>query len=360
MDVARAASVSRQTVSNAVNSPHKVAPETLDRVLSEIHRLGFRPSRAARTLKQQRAGAWGLELNVGDRGRLGSVLDAFLVELTAISAAHDTFILPFTAVDPLAPIKAYEEALASRLADGFVLTDTRHDDPRPGWLTSQGIPFATFGRVWDDSTRTNWVDVDGGAGVAAAVHHLASQGYERIGFLGWPPGSPVGDDRRQGWARATAELGLADETRQAVSLQGHEAAAEAAGPLLEALGVGGAIVCASDVLAVGVWRRLVEAGLQLGRDVGLVGFDDTESAAALGLTTVRQPLAQVAGHVLAMLERDTPPLEGVVLSPELVLRGSSSRSGRAPVTAPRSSIPATSAAGGASRGRPHHYRGEKV
>ena len=139
LDVARAAEVSRQTVSNVVNSPHKVAPDTLVRVQAEIDRLGFRPSRAARTLKQERAGAWGLEIDARGAGRLGSVLDAFLVELTLTSSRNDTHILPFAAPDYREPIAAYEEVLASRLADGFILTDTRHDDPRPQWLRDRGI-----------------------------------------------------------------------------------------------------------------------------------------------------------------------------------------------------------------------------
>ena len=72
MDVARAADVSRQTVSNVVNQPGRVAPNTLERVNREIARLGFRPSRAARNLKQERAGAWGLELNSRGVGQLAA------------------------------------------------------------------------------------------------------------------------------------------------------------------------------------------------------------------------------------------------------------------------------------------------
>jgi DNA-binding LacI/PurR family transcriptional regulator len=344
VDVARAARVSRQTVSNVVNAPERVAPETLARVTREIHRLGFRPSRAARTLALQRAGAWGLELNVRGVGRLGSVLDAFLVELTASSVDHDAHILPFAARDPGAPIPAYEEVLASGLADGFILTDTRRDDPRPDWLATNRIPYAAFGRIWDDPTVGGWVDVDGAAGVATAVHHLAEQGFERIGFLGWPEGSPVGDDRRSGWRTATAELGIAQESRQAISLQSHRAAAEAAGPLIDDVGPGGAIVCASDLLAVGVWRRAIELGLRPGVDLGLVGFDDTESADALGLSAMRQPLAEVASQVLAILGREPgAPNDGILLAPELVVRASSCRAGAAPEHLPHSSTPGTPA-----------------
>jgi DNA-binding LacI/PurR family transcriptional regulator len=326
-DVARAAHVSRQTVSNAVNAPEKVAPSTLDRVRREIDRLGFRPSRAAKTLKQERAGAWCIELNSRGFGRLGAVLDMFLVELTTHARRHDSHVVPFTASDGNAPIPAYEDLVASRIADGFVLTDTRRGDPRPQWLREHAVPYAAFGRIWDDPTVTTWVDVDGAAGVAAAVHHLAEQGYERIGWLGWPQGSPVGDDRRGGWSRATEELGLARPGWVGHAEQRFEAAASTAATLIDEIGRGGAIVCASDALALGVWQVLVERGFTLGHDFGLVGFDDTDISSAIGLTTLRQPLKDVAEHVLRMLgtgsatEAASPA--GILLPPELVVRASS-------------------------------------
>lgn len=328
LDVARAAEVSRQTVSNVVNNPGKVAPATLARVAHEIERLGFRPSRAARTLKQERAGAWGIELNSRGAGRLGSVLDAFLVELTVLSRSHDAHIVPFAAHDHLAPVPAYEDVVASRIADGFILTDTRHDDPRPAWLLEHGIPFASFGRIWDDPTITSWADVDGAAGLTDAVHHVAEAGYERVGYLGWPTGSPVGDDRRSGWLRTGTALGVTDESWQARSPQDLKSAAAAAAPLVSMLGRGGALVCASDVLAAGAWRAIVDLGLRPGTDFGLVGFDDTDLARTLELSTIRQPLTEVAERVLAILGDDdatSGPRTGTILTPHLVVRTSSTR-----------------------------------
>lgn len=331
-DVARAASVSRQTVSNVVNAPERVAPETLERVRREIARLGFRPSRAAQQLKKERAGAWALEIDSRGFGRLGAVLDSFLVSLTTGSRRHGSHIVPFTAPDPADPIPSYEDLVASRIADGFVLTDTRHGDPRPAWLEANQVPYAAFGRVWDDPTVTSWVDVDGASGVDAAVRHLAHQGYNRIGFLGWPEGSPVGDDRRAGWAGATAELGLAHPEWNATAHQVLESASAAAGPLIDVLGRGGALVCASDALALGAWRVLIERGMRPGPDFGLVGFDDTDIADALDLTSLRQPLDEVADHVLHMLGIGAAPhaaaTPGLLLIPELVVRSSSNPRGR--------------------------------
>lgn len=322
--------MSRQTVSNVVNAPERVAPETLARVQAEIDRLGFRPSRAAQSLKQERAGAWGLELNSAGFGRLGAILDIFLIELTAGAAERGSHVVPFTASDSSAPLPAYERLVASRVADGFVLTDTRRDDPRPAWLEAHHVPYAAFGRVWDDPGITAWVDVDGASGVEAAVHHLAAQGYERIGYLGWPQGSPVGDDRRSGWVRATTDLGLAHPEWQATSTQSLPSACRAAAGLLDLLGRGAAIVCASDALALGAWRVLAERGLEPGLDVGLVCFDDTDIAEALDLSSLHQPLDRVADSVLHLLATGSDsrdPAGGLLLPPELVVRSSSKPAG---------------------------------
>src|SRR5262249_32321562 len=110
-----------------------------------------------------------------------------------------------------------------------------------------------------------------------------------------------------------------------------DAAAAAAAPLIDRLGRGGAVVCASDALAVGAWKALLERGMAPGIDFGLVGFDDTDLAPALGLTTLRQPLADVADTVLQMLGSGPPPppaaAHGVLLPPQLAVRASSTPAG---------------------------------
>lgn len=329
IDVAAAAGVSRQTVSNAVNSPHRVAPDTLNRVNREIERLQFRPSQAARSLRRRRAHALGIQLNAGEDRTLGNVLDPFLVEVAIAARRHDTHLITF-AVDHKADLIAeYEHLIAAHMVDGFLLTNTGHDDPRPEWLRRQGVPFASFGRIWDDPSHTAWADVDGAAGTSSAVRHLVSQGYQRIGFLGWPEGSPVGDERRAGWLAASAESGVADATLQAYSLQDANAAAIAVAPLVERLDVGGAIVCASDTLALGVYTVLHDRQLAVGMDFGLLGFDDTDIAQALGISSVRQPLTAIAAAVLDMAmaagngKAGRGP--GLVLDPAVVARSSSQR-----------------------------------
>ncbi len=329
VDVARAAQVSRQTVSNVLNNPGKVSPETTTRVRLEIDRLSFRPNLAARSLRQRKANALGIELNATGRHRLGNIQDSFLVELTVTAREQDAHIITFAVEDYLEPIAEYERLLATQMVSGFVLTNTRHDDPRPAWLRAHEVPFVSFGRVWDDPAFTAWADVDGGSGTAQGVRHAVAQGYAPIGYLGWPQGSPVGDDRRSGWVAATTELGIHDPTLEEVPPQDLPSAAVAVRSLIERVGTGGAIVCASDTLAFIAYQVMRDDGLRPGSDIGLIGFDDTDFAQEFGLTSVQQPLAEIAQTLLTYLIRAEqgaiPPGHGVLFDPVVIPRRSTDR-----------------------------------
>ncbi|MEH3078462.1 MAG: LacI family DNA-binding transcriptional regulator, partial [Quadrisphaera sp.] len=99
VSVARAAGVSRQTVSNALHAPDKVAPETLERVLAAVTELGYRPSLAARQLRTNRARTLGLRLMHWDGGISGSVLDRFLHSLVDEAQGRGYRVVLFTADD---------------------------------------------------------------------------------------------------------------------------------------------------------------------------------------------------------------------------------------------------------------------
>lgn len=327
VDVALAADVSRQTVSNVINNPHRVAPHTRDRVFKEIERLGFRTNLAARALRRRKAGALGIQVNSMGERQLGNILDPFMVELTVAARRHDFHIVTFAVDSHEDPTTEYEHLIAVQLVDGFVLTNTRTNDPRPKWLQSNGVPFVSFGRIWDDPAFTSWVDVDGSAGVADGVRHLSEQGYTKVGFLGWPTGSQVGDDRRAGWLAATEDLGMSAPHLQVSAPQDVHAAAAAAAPLLAELADGGALICASDTLALGAWTVMRDRGLQPGPDVGLVGFDDTDLAHSFGITSLRQPLADIAETMLTVFSvpssGEKAPVGEHVFKPAVIPRVSS-------------------------------------
>jgi LacI family transcriptional regulator len=325
LDVASAAGVSRQTVSNVVNNPERVAPDTLDRVRREIDRLGFSPNAAAQQLRRRHTRAYGFEINPPTSRRMGHVLDGFLVELTMAAPAHDSHLVTFSPTSEDS-IRDYERLLATGLVDGFVITDTMRDDPRPAWLLENSVPFVSFGRSWDTPDFGRWVDVDGRSGMEDAVAHALDAGYAQVAYLGWLAGSPLGDDRRRGWMTG---LAAADHTDALVSEECADElsdATRAAERLLDRLDEGSAILCASDMLALGAVRAMRNRRLEPGKDIGLVGFDDSTVAEALQLTSLRQPLreaAEMAWRILhdANVDQSAPTL----LRPELVVRSTTTR-----------------------------------
>ncbi|MGG5258859.1 LacI family DNA-binding transcriptional regulator [Phycicoccus avicenniae] len=317
-DVARAAGVSRQTVSNAVNNPERVRPDTLERVRSAIDDLGYHPSSSAQSLRNQRSGAIGLELHT--LGSHNATTAPVLTELSIGAARHGCHVVPFGSASGTPMIEGYRAMWAGRLVDAFLVSETHHGDPRPPWLEERDIPFASFGRVWDDPTFTRWVDVDGAAGTRAAVEHCLAQGYRTIAFLGWPEGSVVGDDRQAGWAEACAAAGVSPGPVVRAE-QDLDAAYASAVPLVASLSPGDAVVCASDVLALGVHQAAVRAGLEPGRDLGIVGFDGSETAAMHHITSAAQPYDAVAEEALLLVRSamrgEDPPATGSLLRPTL-------------------------------------------
>jgi DNA-binding LacI/PurR family transcriptional regulator len=327
--VAREAAVSRQTVSNVLNAPHLVSDDTRRRVEAVIARTGYRPVKAGQTLRTRRSYliAVGLQTPAEDRGE---VEHGFLHALTERAQLRGYRTLVYTAGSDDAEIGTYESLLSEHDLDGFVLTGTHTGDRRTAWLDDQNIPFVTFGRPWGSAARHSWVDVDGASGVLAASRHLIGRGYRRIAFLGWPEGSGVGDDRRSGWEAACREAalptyGLASRIDNSLA-----AGRSACGQLLESSSPPDAFVCVSDLIALGAWSLLTARGLAPGSSAAVVGFDDSAAAAAAGLSSVGQPLAEVASACLDCLQKlqkgssaDADAPDTVLLEPRLILRSSS-------------------------------------
>ncbi|MGA8047533.1 MAG: LacI family DNA-binding transcriptional regulator [Dermatophilaceae bacterium] len=327
-DVARRAGVSRQTVSNAVHNPQRLNVETLERVQRAIEDLGYRPQAAAQSLRHQRTGAIGFE--IGSRGprRANETLSPILSSLAMAAAENECHIVPFGSNTPTPMIDGYRAMWRSQLVDAFIIADTHHHDPRPEWLARHGLPFAAFGRVWDDPTFTRWVDVDGALGTAEAVHHLAGAGYHTVAFLGWPEGSVTGDDRRRGWARGCDDAGVL-RGPEGTSRQVLDDAMRAARLLVTSLDPGSAVLCASDLLALAVHHVAVEERRRIGPDLGIVGFDGSFLAEMHHLSTVEQPFALIADKLLHLvrdaLNGEPPPTEGRLVAPSIIDRSSSLR-----------------------------------
>ncbi len=332
-DVAERAGVSRQTVSNAVNNPELLRADTLKRVQHAISDLGYSPNRAARNLRTRASHLVGLRFTPAQEGTANALMDRFVHSLVEASAEAGYHVLLF-AGDAEDPVSGYDDLLRATAVDAFVVTDTFLGNPQATWLEERRAPFVAFGRPWDlPDAGHPWVDVDGAAGAELATTHLAERGHTRIAWVGWRKDSWIGEDRRSGWSRAMRDRGLVT-TGLACRVEDSVASGrEAAGRLLDDAAPT-AFVCASDTLAMGVLHALDERGLRPGADIAVVGFDDSQVAQVVpaGLTSVRQPLEEVAVEVVralaGLLAAPAVVGPGVLLRPTLAVRGSSGRAGR--------------------------------
>ncbi|MFJ9682019.1 LacI family DNA-binding transcriptional regulator [Streptomyces sp. NPDC101194] len=324
--VAEHSGVSRQTVSNALNSPELLASGTLERVRRSIEELDYRPHRAARSLRTNSSRLIGFEVQLSAYGVFGPAPERFLhaVSESAMKAGYGILLFA-ESTGGNEETDRYAELSRERSVDAFILTNTYRGDRRLSLLRKRGIPFVAFGR---SSARDpeDWVDVDGAHGTASAVDHLVGLGHRRIAFLGWPRGSGVGDDREQGWREAMRRHQLPVRGLRVSAGDDVDVAREAVGRLFPA-GVT-AVVAASDTLAFACYQAVRDSGLIPGRDVAVIGFDDSSAAGLLSpnLSSLHQPLRE-AGRacvqlLLARIEEPQRDPEHILLTPELIVRES--------------------------------------
>ncbi len=324
-DVGRHAGVSRQTVSNVLNAPHRVRPETIERVRIAINTLGYRANHHARNLRTGTSRAIAYRIPPV-AGHLNSVMDTFLHELTEAVEAIGCHILLFASNDLDGEISKYWELSAQSAADGVVFSETERDDRRPGPLLERRMPFVSFGRTWGTQEHS-WVDVDGRAGTRLAIDHLLAHGHRRFAWLGPRNPGVVNDEREQGVRSTIAAAGIPAADLHVVSLRDDATAdRKAIADLLDGPDAPTAWVSMSDLQALTVLGELEARGIVPGRDAAVIGFDDSPVAAYAGggLTTIRQPITAVAKTIAQLLsaqfaDPNSDP-QGVLLEPELIVR----------------------------------------
>lgn len=322
--VAELARVSRQTVSNVLNAPERVLPETRERVQRAIDELGYRPNRLGSALQSRTTRTFAYRCHISEEGE-NLLLDRFLHDLCRAAARRQHHILLVSPTDVDDELAAYEEMHRTGSVDGCVLSGTHPGDPRLGFALDHAIPSVSFGRNWDRPDLGGWVDIDGAAGIADAVRHFAGKGHRTIAWIGETHGGVV-SDRRDGYRGAVDTLGL-----PRVEIESAETIEESAVGAMAALTSASpptAFVCATDVAAVGCARAAAELRMGIGTDIGIMGFDDTRLAMAVSphLSSIRQPTERVAemlvDGLIAMVSTGAV-MAPSMLAPSLVHRGSS-------------------------------------
>jgi len=325
------AGVSLGTVSNVLNNPKVVAPQTRSRVLDVIEASGFVRSTAAH------------QLRVGKSRTIGVILldiaNPFFTEMVrgAERSLRDKgYVLMVCSSDESSERERhYLRVLEEHRVDGLLIAPVEHDLKAIAALASRGIPTVLLDRDPGEVDLCS-VTVDDVRGGELAASHLIELGHEAIAFVNGPLSIRQCADRRKGARRAfrRTRWGRAPQLFEVpVSALTVDQGEQAVGALLASAPRPTAIMCANDLLALGVLRGLTSAGVTVPEDMALVGYDDVAFASMLSppLTSVRQPKDELGALAAELLLEETSPSgaahqhRSVRFEPELVVRASSTQ-----------------------------------
>ncbi|GAW50360.1 MULTISPECIES: LacI family DNA-binding transcriptional regulator [unclassified Nocardioides] len=326
-DVAAAAGVSLGTVSNVLNRPDRVSPDTRERVLRAMAELGFVRNESARQL---RAGS--------SRTLAYVMLDAsnpFFIDIAqGIDTAAEAVGLSLVLCNSRSLAEREQSHLAlleQQRVQGILITPVDPDAASLDDVARRGTPVVLVDRTRADQKFCS-VAVDDVLGGQRAVEHLIDRGHTRVAFVGGPTTLGPVRDRWRGAQDAWAAAGLPAEglvevtTTGLTVAEGREAGQRLAG--MPAPRRPTAAFCANDLTALGLLQQATSSGLRVPEELALVGYDDIDfaGAAAVPLTSVRQPRQELGCTAAELvLDEATNPEHThrqVLFTPELVARAS--------------------------------------
>lgn len=326
-DVADRVGVHPSTVSRVLNpaTRGRITSEIVEKVTEAAAELGYRPNQAARGLRTNRTRTIGVLIPDITNPLFPPIIRG--IE-DGLGANGYTAILGNT--DNVAARETEAVAtLRARQIDGLILATARRDDPIVGECIADGLPLVLVNRTADAIGVSSIVN-DDALGIALAVRHLKERGHTRIAHIAGPRSLSTGEARRRSFVEIVKSEGLeADpaliaETNAFSEDEGLRAAAEliAAGPTFTA------IVAANDLIALGAYEAIDDAGLTCPGDISVTGFNDMPFVDRLSppLTTVRIPHYELgreaARRLVELIENPDSPARATTLRPELIIRGS--------------------------------------
>lgn len=324
-EVAADAGVSVTTVSHALSGKRAVSEATRLKVLASIDKLGYRPSLLAQGLRSQRTQTIGLLIADITNPYYPAVARAVHDVLTA----HD--YLPFignTDGDRDAEVTFLREMVA-RSVDGIIMQPMALSTAEIHAIVGDRMPLVVTGDE-DGDHPVDRVTSDDAAGIDEAVRHLHERGYRRVGFVSGPDHIGPGDGRLRAFRAAMDAVGLpVAEASVRRSQYTRDGGFQAAETWFAEGGVPEAVMCANDLMAIGVMDAARSARLSVPRDLAIVGFDDIETAGLVTprLTTVVNPASDIGSACAhALLDRiaagPATPATHVALPTRLVVRDS--------------------------------------
>ncbi len=322
-DVALEAGVSVSTVSHVMNSTRFVKPETRERVNAAMGNLGYHPSSLARALKINRTMSIGMLVTNSTNPFFAEVVHG----LEDKCFQHGYSLILCNAGDNTERQRAYLKTLLMKRIDALVVMTTNTDpDFYRDLKTLDDLPMVVLDS--DAEMDACMVGDDSVLGGRLATQFLIERGFRRMGFLTGPEGHPRSRDRWKGCHQSLSEAGITLDSILKVTGELTIAGGYKAMQDLLKRGCPEALFAFNDLMAMGAYRAIAEAGLTIPKDISVIGYDDLEIASYLvpALTTIHQPSfglgAKAAEILIEHLKMKTKLPATLTLEPQLMVRDS--------------------------------------
>lgn len=291
------------TVSRALNNYPDISQETQERVRKCADKYGYRANYSARRLAKGIAEAVAY-LMPANTSSFAEPFVAQLLEGIGQSLSERGWdLLVVQAHSSETEEEAIRKLASSGRVSGVILSRPHKQDRRIDVLKQLNIPFIVHGRSVDH-THYAWFDVDGESAFVEAVDHLVSLGHTRIGFIGAPTYYNFAQMRLDGFKKGLRLNNLDDDdTLIEVGELSDVGGERAANVLLSKDNPPTALLCATDMQAIGALAATRAKGLQAGKDVSVIGYDGLDIGKHTNppLTTMAQPQSFSGRHIGDML-----------------------------------------------------------
>ncbi|WP_090060502.1 LacI family DNA-binding transcriptional regulator [Celeribacter neptunius] len=280
-DLSQALSLTKGTVSRALNGYPDISETTRVRVERAAQAMGYRPLSHAQAIKTGRSCSLGLVVELSEHDAHRPFLAEFLAGLTQAASKEGWTLTVATSENESDTLKIMRDLVQDHKADGFILPRVLWQDPRIAFLDREEIPFICYGRP-KDHKEMSYFDVASETSMRDAVAWLAGLGHTRIAYIGSSTHYAYSHLRREGYLAGLLEAGIdaAPELISEGALSPDEAA-QATRRLLALELPPTAILCATDTLARGVYEVANVLGLKIGSELSVIGYDGSPEAQAM-------------------------------------------------------------------------------
>lgn len=272
--LAESLGLSQTTVSRALNGFPEVAEKTRERVQQAAANLNYKPSPSAASLATGKSWAIGHIVPLSEHRMINPHFTDFIEGASRIYSEHNYDML-IRAVQKSEEERVYRELAATRRVDGVIVHGPLRDDPRIELLNELKLPFVVHGRSDSETDDYAWLDVNNRSAFERATDLLIDLGHERIALVNGLETMNFAKRRREGFEMAMKRASLQPDPEHITSADmvepyGYNAASQ----LLSRDAAPTAFLASSILVASGIARAISRCGLEIGRDVSVIAFDD--------------------------------------------------------------------------------------